>query len=189
MLLTNKRSIELKEKMQNSFEKRIETINCALKLNSNNETDSLRMLEIKKYEKMDEEERKKALGALILFIAHGRHSRGEDKFKFLSYLNVLLSNMPEDNAYEESIVSDFLNRVERNSSMSRNTFAKECYLFRKLLKGEFEKQNQSKKYRMIVLLNKFLDYGSDLVTLNPDLNIYFSYLNTLKKITDSMHSN
>ena len=54
MLLTNKRSIELKEKLQNGFEKRIETINCALKLNNKNETDSLRMLEIKKYEKMDD---------------------------------------------------------------------------------------------------------------------------------------
>ena len=188
MLLTNKRSIELKEKLQNGFKKRLETINCALQLNNNNETDALKMLEIKKYEMMDEEDRKKALGALILFIAHGRHLRGEDKFKFLSHLNVLLSNMPEDNAYEEALTNDFLNRVERNSSMSRNTFAKECYLFRKLLKGEFEKQTQSKKYRMIVLLNKFLDYGSDLVTSNPDLNIYFSYLNTLKKITDSIHS-
>ena len=188
MLLTNKRSIELKEKLQNGFERKIETINSALKLNSNNETDALKMLEIKKYDEMKEEDRRKALGALILFIAHGRHLRGEDKFKFLSYLNILLNNMPKDNAYEEALVSDFLNRVERNSSMSYNTFAKECYLFRKLLKGEFEKQSQSKKYKMIVLLNKFLDYGSDLAASNPDLNIYFSYLNTLKKITDSIHS-
>ena len=51
MLLTNKRSIELKEKLQNGFERKIETINSALKLNSNNETDALKMLEIKNLSK------------------------------------------------------------------------------------------------------------------------------------------
>ena len=93
--MLNSQSSKLKIKLDKGFNDNINLINLAMVNNGAKDPDTLKKLEINELVDFSEEEQKDILSSLILYLMYGRNTRADEKKKFISYINQLLSNIPQ----------------------------------------------------------------------------------------------
>ena len=98
--MLNSQSSKLKIKLDKGFNDNINLINLAMVNNGAKDPDTLKKLEINELVDFSEEEQKDILSSLILYLMYGRHTRADEKKKFISYVNQLLNNIPHNIAYK-----------------------------------------------------------------------------------------
>ena len=182
--MLNKESSKLKIKLENGFKENVKSITMAITNFGSNDSDILKKLESNKLENFSAEEQKAIIGALALYLMYGRHTRAGEKKKFISYINQLLTNIPQNEKYKNLITKEFFEDFYSNSNMSVKTLKRMKNIFNNMFAYDYETFSKSKKNNTLYLFNKFLDFNQKMITSNCGIDKYYSYLTILKQISD-----
>ena len=156
--------------------------------NGAKDPDTLKKLEINKLVDFSEEEQKDILSSLILYLTYGRHTRADEKKKFISYINQLLSNIPHNVTYKDAITNEFFDKINETRNLSEKSIKREKRLFDKMFISNFNKCCTSEQYKIVHLLNKFIEFSNYLVIDGCPTEKYYSYLTMLKQLTDKFEA-
>lgn len=186
--MLNSQSSKLKIKLDKGFNDNINLINLAMVNNGAKDPDTLKKLEINELVDFSEEEQKDILSSLILYLMYGRHTRANEKKKFISYINQLLSNIPHNITYKDVITNEFFDKINETRNLSEKSIKREKRLFDKMFVSNFDKCCIKKQYKIIHLLNKFLEFSNYLVIDGCSTEKYYCYLTMLKQLTDKFEA-
>ena len=186
--MLNSKSSKLKIKLDKGFNDNINLINLAMVNNGAKDPNTLKKLEINELVDFSEEEQKDILSSLVLYLMHGRHTRADEKKKFISYINQLLSNVPYNIDYKDAITNEFFDKINETRNLSEKSIKREKRLFNKMFVSNFDKCCKSEQYKIVHLLNKFIEFSNYLVINGCSTEKYCSYLTMLKQLTDKFEA-
>lgn len=186
--MLNSQSSKLKIKLDKGFNDNINLINLAMVNNGAKDPNTLKKLEINELVDFSEEEQKDILSSLILYLTYGRYTRADEKKKFISYINQLLSNIPYNIAYKDVITNEFFDKINETRNLSEKSIKREKRLFDKMFVSNFNKCCTSEQYKIVHLLNKFIEFSNYLVIDGCPTEKYYSYLTMLKQLTDKFEA-
>ena len=186
--MLNSQSSKLKIKLDKGFNDNINLINLAMVNNGAKDPNTLKKLEINELVDFSEEEQKDILSSLILYLTYGRYTRADEKKKFISYINQLLSNIPYNIAYKDAITNEFFDKINETRNLSEKSIKREKRLFDKMFISNFNKCCTSEQYKIVHLLNKFIEFSNYLVIDGCPTEKYYSYLTMLKQLTDKFEA-
>ena len=186
--MLNSQSSKLKIKLDKGFKDNVNLINLAMVNNGAKDPNTLKKLEINELVDFSEEEQKDILSSLILYLTYGRHTRADEKKKFISYINQLLSNIPYNIDYKDAITNEFFDKINETRNLSEKSIKREKRLFNKRFVSNFDKCCKSEQYKIVHLLNKFMEFSNYLVINGCSTEKYYSYLTMLKQLTDKFEA-
>ena len=186
--MLNKESSKLKIKFENGFKENVKSVMMAVTSLGTSDPTILKKLESNKLEDFSLEEQKAIIGALNLCLMHGRHTRADEKKKFISYINQLLTNIPQNEKYKKTIIKEFFEDFYSNSNMSEKTLKRMKNIFNNMFTYDHETLGKSKKNNTLYLFNKFLDYNKKMITSNCGIDKYYCYLTIIKQISDRFNA-
>ena len=186
--MLNSQSSKLKIKLDKGFKDNVNLINLAMVNNGAKDPNTLKKLEINELVDFSEEEQKDILSSLVLYLMHGRHTRADEKKKFISYINQLLSNVPYNIDYKDAITNEFFDKINETRNLSEKSIKREKRLFNKMFVSNFDKCCKSEQYKIVHLLNKFIEFSNYLVINGCSTEKYCSYLTMLKQLTDKFEA-
>ena len=186
--MLNSKSSKLKIKLDKGFNDNINLINLAMVNNGAKDPNTLKKLEINELVDFSEEEQKDILSSLVLYLMHGRHTRADEKKKFISYINQLLSNIPYNIDYKDAITNEFFDKINETRNLSEKSIKREKRLFNKMFVSNFDKCCKREQYKIVHLLNKFIEFSNYLVINGCSTEKYCSYLTMLKQLTDKFEA-
>ena len=186
--MLNSQSSKLKIKLDKGFKDNVNLINLAMVNNGAKDPNTLKKLEINELVDFSKEEQKDILSSLILYLMYGRHTRADEKKKFISYINQLLSNVPYNIDYKDIITNEFFDKINETRNLSEKSIRREKALFNKMFVSNFNKCCTSEQYKIVYLLNKFLEFSNYLVIDGCSTEKYCSYLTMLKQLTDKFEA-
>ena len=186
--MLNSQSSKLKIKLDKGFKDNVNLINLAMVNNGAKDPNTLKKLEINELVDFSEEEQKDILSSLILYLTYGRHTRADEKKKFISYINQLLSNVPYNVDYKDAITNEFFDKINETRNLSEKSIKREKRLFNKMFVSNFDKCCKREQYKIVHLLNKFIEFSNYLVINGCSTEKYCSYLTMLKQLTDKFEA-
>ena len=186
--MLNSQSSKLKIKLDKGFKDNVNLINLAMVNNGAKDPNTLKKIEINELVYFSEEEQKDILSSLILYLMYGRHTRADEKKKFISYINQLLSNIPHNITYKDVITNEFFDKINETRNLSEKSIRREKALFNKMFVSNFNKCCTSEQYKIVYLLNKFIEFSNYLVIDGCSTEKYCSYLTMLKQLTDKFEA-
>ena len=186
--MLNSQSSKLKIKLDKGFNDNINLINLAMVNNGAKDPNTLKKLEINELVDFSEEEQKDILSSLVLYLMHGRHTRANEKKKFISYINQLLNNIPYNITYKNEITNEFFDKINETRNLSEKSIKREKRLFDKMFISNFNKCCISEQYKIVHLLNKFIEFSNYLVINGCSTEKYYCYLTMLKQLTDKFEA-
>ena len=186
--MLNSQSSKLKIKLDKGFKDNVNLINLTMVNNGAKDPNTLKKLEINELVDFSKEEQKDILSSLILYLMYGRHTRADEKKKFISYINQLLSNVPYNIDYKDIITNEFFDKINETRNLSEKSIRREKALFNKMFVSNFNKCCTSEQYKIVYLLNKFLEFSNYLVIDGCSTEKYCSYLTMLKQLTDKFEA-
>ena len=186
--MLNSQSSKLKIKLDKGFKDNVNLINLAMVNNGAKDPNTLKKLEINELVDFSEEEQKDILSSLILYLMYGRHTRADEKNKFISYVNQLLNNIPHNIAYKDTITNEFFDKINETRNLSEKSIRREKALFNKMFVSNFNKCCTSEQYKIVHLLNKFMEFSNYLVIDGCSTEKYYCYLTMLKQLTDKFEA-
>ena len=186
--MLNSQSSKLKIKLDKGFKDNVNLINLAMVNNGAKDPNTLKKLEINELVDFSEEEQKDILSSLILYLTYGRHTRADEKKKFISYINQLLNNIPYNIDYKDTITNEFFDKINETRNLSEKSIRREKALFNKMFVSNFNKSCTSEQYKIVYLLNKFMEFSNYLVIDSCSTEKYYCYLTMLKQLTDKFEA-
>ena len=186
--MLNSQSSKLKIKLDKGFKDNVNLINLAMVNNGAKDPNTLKKLEINELVDFSKEEQKDILSSLVLYLMHGRHTRADEKKKFISYINQLLSNVPYNIDYKDAITNEFFDKINETRNLSEKSIKREKRLFNKMFISNFNKSCTKEQYKIVHLLNKFIEFSNYLVIDGCSTEKYYCYLTMLKQLTDKFEA-
>ena len=186
--MLNSQSSKLKIKLDKGFKDNVNLINLAMVNNGAKDPNTLKKLEINELVDFSEEEQKDILSSLILYLTYGRHTRADEKKKFISYINQLLSNVPYNVDYKDAITNEFFDKINETRNLSEKSIKREKRLLNKMFISNFNKSCTKEQYKIVHLLNKFIEFSNYLVIDGCSTEKYYCYLTMLKQLTDKFEA-